>query len=249
MSDPDPNQAKSLVSSVLGKLAQGPAETQDPPPEAPAPEEEVDPAALAEPLIDLYFELEDPNERDALLERLAGIKAPVVDEFFTAVLEDDEDDYTRAEAAAFLAKRGDPRGVEILEADLAEAAEPFLVENAIKTLTAIRGEGFYDPLVALWQDPQTPSDVREQAMWALESIAPERALADFQRRIESMTTVADVDDDELEAIILAFVRHEHAPAAAALQTLAQRLAQAPGDPEIIEDLIGTVEEGRRLLGP
>jgi hypothetical protein len=202
---------------------------------------------LAQELIEVYFDLEEPAERDALFDRLVALRSPVVDEFLAAMMDEDEDDYVRAAAAAELARRGSPAAVARLEADLADPEEPFFFDNALQTLVAVRGPAFYDTLRALWHDAERDDAERRQAMLGLEAADLARALGDFVMFVEAQHDVSDLPDDQLEVAIAAFVRHEHRAALPALRGLAERISKAEIDPDVRQDLSELVREGIDLL--
>src|SRR5688500_6101154 len=137
MSDDKPAGARSLVSSVLQKLDSAPAPESEAAPDPPP----ADPAEEARELIDVYFELESPSERDALFDRLVALDTPVVTEFLGAMFVSDEDEYVRAAAAAELARRGNAEAIASLEADLADPEEQFFFEHAVQVLSEFRGVG------------------------------------------------------------------------------------------------------------
>jgi hypothetical protein len=203
--------------------------------------------AEAATLIDLYFELEDSTERDVLFDQIVALSQPVVTEFLRTMMEHDEDDYVRAAAAAELARRGSPEGLAALEADLAEPEELYFFEHAVQVLSELKGPAFYDTIEALWRDPERDADLRREAMVGMEISDPARAMADFLGLIDSVTDVSHMPDDQIEVAMLAFVRHEHVAALAALQGLRQRIAATEMDADERAELVAFVQEGIDLL--
>lgn len=235
---------KSLVDAALA----GPSAAPQPeaaPAELPASPEEAEADTIT--LIEVYFDTEEPAERDALLEELCRIKLPVVTEFFKAVLVEDEDDYVRATVAAELARRGEKEGLEAIEADLEDPEEPFFFENALKTLCEIRGVGFYDTLKSMWQDPECDGDKRRDVMLGMEMLDLNRALTDFVGMIEATVDIDTMQDDQIEVAMMAFLRHNYREALPALQGLKSRILQAALDPEEQQELAEFVQEGIDLL--
>jgi len=250
-------EAKALVSSVLSKLgmtqadaaAQVEAAAADESPAAPdsdGPDEAIN-EEETEALIDLYFDLEEPDERDALLEQLIANPLPVVTEFFKVMLHEDEDDYMRALAAAALARRHVPEGIEALEADLEDPDEPFFFENAVKALCEVRGVNFYETLHAMWIDADCDGDRRREVMLGMESLDLDRALRDFVGLVEATTDIDTMLDDQIEVAMMAFVRHDYKEALPALRSLHQRVLAAPIDPEERQELGEFIAEGVTLL--
>jgi HEAT repeat protein len=243
----DKADARALVSSVLSQV------TAASPKGAPGGEPAPTAAAAAggdqdaAELIDVYFELEQPAERDALFDRLVQIPSPLVTEFLRTMLGEDEDEYVRAAAAAELARRGVAEGYAALEQDLDDPEEPFFFEHAIRVLSEVRGTGFYETLAAIWRDPQRDGDQRREAMLGMEHLDLERALGDFLQLVEASTDIEAMPDDQLEVAIMAFVRHDFEPALPALVGLSERVAAAALDPSDAAELRAFIQEGIDLL--
>lgn len=252
---------KSLVSAALAAgtpAAAGdtPARDDSPPPPgataaasgAPATGESSDPGADAEAaeLIAVYFELEEPVERDALFNRISGNPSPLVTDFLRAMMHEDEDEYVRAAAAAELARRGVAEGFAALEADLEEPEELYFFEHSMQTLSELKGLAFYETAAAIWKNSERDADERREAMIGMETSDPTRALADFQAFIEA-TDIQAMADDQIEVAMLAFVRHGYHQASEALAGLRQRIAAAPLDADERAELEGFVQEGIDLL--
>ncbi len=144
--------AKSLVSSILAgttskpDVTPDPAETKAPTAETETSEPTADDAtedssagdepddlsgddAEATDLINVYFELEEPQERDAAFDLIVALHSPIVENFLRAVMQEDEDEYVRAAAAAALTRRGDVEAVAVLAADLDDPEEPYFFEH------------------------------------------------------------------------------------------------------------------------
>ncbi|MBI5509122.1 MAG: HEAT repeat domain-containing protein [Deltaproteobacteria bacterium] len=245
MSDtPAKGGAKALVSDIL---AATPAAATTPAAPAPVAAPPVDPDSEAKDLIEVYFDLEEPDERDVLFDQLCRLDTPVVTEFLRTMLSHDEDDYVRAEAACELCRRGDADGIAALEADLADPEEPYFFERAVQALAEIRGPAFYDTAAALWRDPERDAEERREAMLGMETADPARAVLDFVRFVDSITDIATMPDDQVEVAMLAFVRHAHRDAEPALEALKARIAKASMDEEERLELVAFVQEGLDLL--
>ena len=248
---------KSLVSSILAATpspAGGEGEQNTLPnpasdaAQALAAPPVVDPETEARELIAVYFELEEPTERDVLFEKLIALDVPAVADFLRAMMEEDDDEFVRAAATSELARRGVPEAISALEADLTEPAEFFFFANAVETLADIRGPGFYDTLAAIFRDPARDADERRQAMLGMESVDTPRALADFVTFVAEQHDLAAMSDDQVEVAMLAFARHNYQEARPALVALHARIAVASDlDSDSREELVGFVQEGIDLL--
>ncbi len=273
MSEGNKRDAKSLISAALGGApAGGPALPDDSPlaqeahgaglsammaeamaqsaaavAEAAAQPSAADVEREAAELIEVYFELEEPAERDVVFDKLSDLRLPVVDDFFRAMMEADEDEYVRAAAAAELARRGDADAQRLLEADLEDPEEPFFFTHALQTLAEVRGKPFYETLLGLWKNPERDADERREAMLGLEAADAERALGEFVRFVEAQTDVVGMPDDQIEVAMMAFVRHQYTAARRPLEALRSRIAAAGIDPEERQELVEFVTEGIDLL--
>jgi len=239
--------AADLVDQALEGAAPSPEEPAAPAADDSNAEAEAEAEAEASELIEVYFELEEPTERDALFDQLIAIEAPVVTEFLRVMMLEDEDEYVRAAAAAELARRGVAEAIEILTGDLEDPEEPFFFEQAVQVLAEVLGTEFYGTLVTLWQDPNRDADQRREAMLGLETIDAERALTDFISFIETIENIDTMADDQVEVAMMAFARHEHAAAKPALEKLRERVLAATIDADERTELAGFLAEGLSLL--
>lgn len=198
-------------------------------------------------LIELYFGLDDPLERDACFDELAALPLPVVTDFFRAMHNDDEDEYVRMNAAAELARRGDPQGRAALKAELTDPTHVDLFSQALSTLSELDGEPFYERLMEIWQGRALDADLNLEVLAAMESLAPERALADFARTLEDIQSPEGFRDDEFEVMILAFVRAGYREAEANLTRLSERAAGFDLPDEDRRELLEFIDEGLALV--
>ena len=238
--------AAELVDQALGATAPAPAPANGAAPDHGA-RAEAEAEAEAASLIDVYFELEEPAERDALFEQLVAIDVDLVTEFLRVMMLEDEDEYVRAAAAAELARRGVAEAIELLTSDLEDPEEPYFFENAVQVLAEVLGAEFYPTLTTLWQDPNRDADQRREAMLGLETIDPERALADFVTFVGGIQEIATMPDDQVEVAMMAFARHGHAAARPALEELRARVLAADIDADEKSELAGFLAEGISLL--
>ena len=200
-----------------------------------------------EELIEVYFSLEEPTERDVVFDRIVALHSPLVPDFLFAMMEEDEDEYVRASAAAELAKLHKPEAIAFLEADLAEPEDLFFFENALHALGDVRGPAFYDTAKSLWQDKERDADERRAAMLCMETVDTPRAMADFVLFVESQTDIRHLEDDLLELAMIAFVRQGHRAAHSSLKALRERIANATMDLDEQNELCELVQEGMDLL--
>lgn len=198
-------------------------------------------------LIEIYFEIEKPEERDVVFDRISAVHAPIVDEFLRVMMQEDEDEYMRSAAAGELARRGDAIAVQLIESDLEEPDDIYFFEHAVEVLGALRGAPFYDTLQAIWHDSERDADQRRAAMVGMEAVDAPRALADMRRFIDAMVDVETLADDQLEVAMAAFARHAYTEATTPLRALHDRILASPLDDEEKQELAGLVAEGLALL--
>ncbi len=198
-------------------------------------------------LIEVYFELEEPEERDALVDQLSALDCEVARRFLKTMMETDEDEIVRATAAAVLALRGDPDAIARLEADVSDPEDLYFFTHAVQALVELRGAAFYDTLKTIWRDPERDGDERREAMLGMETCDRARALADFLEFVAGLNDFEVMPDDELEVALLAFVRAEHKAALPALRALAERIAKSALAADERQELTSFVEEGIALL--
>lgn len=261
MASGDRRDARSLVNDLLKSgpapdpaIDKNTADSTSAAPElsegagvAAGPHEGTREDAEAIDLINVYFELEEPEERDVCFDELVALRSPLVQDFLRAVMEQDKDEYLRAAAAGELARRGDPSAAATLSADLEDPEDPFFFEHAVQVLAEIGGAAFYDRLAQIWRDPERDSEQRCTAMLGMETADTDRALADFVTMIRDIDDIAAMQDDQVEAAITAFVRHDHGEAVAGLVALRGRIQAAELDAEDRRELVGLVQEGIDLL--
>lgn len=213
--------------------------------------DETDQTAVdARALIELYFEVEGDDERDVVIDKLTALDHPLVTEFFRAASEEDDDELVRVRALVALTIRGDATASQRLDALIAEPDDLLAFDVALASLARLRGPTFYETLRTIWRDDDRGADEKRSAMVAMEQLDAQRALSDFSSAIASFGDAASLPDDQLEVIILAFVRHEHAGARPELEMLLERLraSSATIDPEERDEMLGMVQEGIDLLG-
>ncbi|MBN1962132.1 MAG: HEAT repeat domain-containing protein [Deltaproteobacteria bacterium] len=207
-----------------------------------------DPDTLASDLIEVYFQSEEPEERDLIFDRLLTIDSPIVNEFLRAMMLEDEDDFMRSTAAVALAQNGDADAIAKLEEDLVSAEDSVFFANAIDGLSVVKGPEFYDTLKQMWQDPSRDADMQRQAMFGMDKVDSLKALDDFVTFINQIQDLNLLAEDQLEVAIMIFTRHEYKPGLQTLQVLHQRIDKAPElDDYAREGLLELVQEGINLL--
>lgn len=198
-------------------------------------------------LIELYFGLDDPLERDACFEELVALTLPVVTDFFRAMHNDDEDEYVRMNAAAELARRGDRQGRAALTAELDDPTHIDLFSQALATLSELDGEPFYERLMEIWRSRALDADLNLEVLAAMESLAPDRVLADFARILDDIQSPESFRDDEFEVMVLAFVRAGYQDAEVHLARLSERAAGFDLPAEDRRELLEFIDEGLALV--
>jgi hypothetical protein len=247
MTDDKPKTANDLVNEVLAK-----------PPGAPVPESLGGSSELAsaeatvldvaaEELVELYFVLEEPGERDNVFDRLMDIQSPVVMQFLTSMMQNDEDEFMRVCAAAELARRGNDAGVNALEKELREPSDSQIFAMAVDVLIELRGAGVYDLLQAIWSNPSYDNDERVEAMLGMEDANPPRAMDDFVKYIESIRDMRTVSEDQLETVLAAFARSGHMAAKPALEALRERVLKGDMEEDERANIVGMIKEGLELI--
>lgn len=250
MSDDEPkSSARSLVNSILKKAA--PDSEGAPPTEAQKSAEEeqaLSPEDIAT-LISIYFDLEEPEERDEAFAQISQCNSPLALDFLGNMLSADHDPYLRSAAAARLARLGHPEAVALLGEDLNDPEEPFFFEQAALALGEIIGPPFFDTLRAIWADPQRDPEDRRAAMLAMETLDSRLACEESLGFLQGLSPAPDLPEEEIEAAVLLFARHDFTEATGELQRL-QDLAEAAADtPEARGTTRAFFEEAQNLLSP
>ena len=199
-------------------------------------------------LIEVYFTLEEPAERDVAFDTLAAVKTDTTSDFFVAMMVHDEDAFMRRAAAAELARRGHPEALESLQEDLAPSSDPLAFEHALETLAEIEAANFIPVVAAIWKDGSRNSLQRRVAMSIFEVLDAPKALKAFAAFVQSIVDVKNFPDDILEQAMAAFGRHDYGAAAPVLKGLQVRMAQALWEDEAEkQEAIAFVGEGLALL--
>ena len=234
--DPKDSQLKSLISGALNPAKQ----------EAAAPNAATEtPSDQASTLIDVYFELDEPIERDALLDQLLAIKTDEVSRFLEEMAYQDEDPFLRSCAAAELCKRGQMSFVSILEADFGDPNNAELFAQAASALTDLKGADFYPDLEAAWKSKERDPAQREEALLAMEQVDPQKTLSLVAAWLTSLKSPGVLDDELIEQAALLFARHDYAEAKRVFSHLQSVSGQL--EPTARSDFEGLLEEAQSLL--
>ena len=198
--------------------------------------------------IELFFEVDDPIERDLLVEQLSANPSGHAREFFRSAMIQDPDPYIQSQAAEALLRRGDPEATRFFYDVLADPEDLPLLNHAIQLLSHVQGESFFDVLVSLWQDEERSLEEHREALHGLEALAPERALELFGEYVRSVPNAHQLADDELALMLVIFVRHEYSQIIPDLQALLERITATPDiAPEDIELIVEEIESAIELL--
>lgn len=211
---------------------------------------DFDPSHLdAEALIELYFELEEEAEREIVLDKLEALDLPMVTEFWRAASHEDDDELVRVRALAVLARRGDTDALDGLRAVIEDPEDPICFEEALHALAAREGAAYFPMLESIWHDDSRSPDERRSAMTVMETVDAQRTLALFDAFIAGLGDAQAFPDDQVEIVLMAYVRLEHVAAVPLLEALLGRLGATSKDmdEEERDELLGMVQEGIDLL--
>lgn len=173
----------------------------------------------------LWPELEEPLERDALIDQLAAARWPDDEAFFLALLAHDQDLAVRHAAALALAQRSHAAGPAWLVAGLQDDDEGRFNAAAF-ALVGLEGEAAYLRLSEVWRDPARDRGIRRQALCQMEAASLPRALADITAQL-APATADSMDEAELEAALWALAHNHHMEARPALERLRSHFAGIP----------------------
>lgn len=203
----------------------------------------------AEALIELYFELDQEDEREVVLEKLETIELPMVAEFWRAAAHEDDDELVQVRALAWLAKRGDAEALAALKLTIEDPDDLIVFEEALAAVATVQGEAFFPELEAMWRDDTRDADERRAAMTVMETIDLPKTLGLFDAFIAGLGDASAFPDDQVEVIFLAYLRAEHTAALPVLEAMLTRLEQSSQgmDEDERDELLGMVREGIDLL--
>ena len=174
-------------------------------------------------LIDLYFEAEEPSERDLVFAQLCTHEGPQVDGFLSALLAHDDDVFLRLTAASQLVGRGYAPARQVLLDTLFAAGDDEVFEEAVDALVRACGAEAFDELAPLAADAERDLSERLAAMVGMERADGPRAAAAFLADVAKLPGAEPLDAALLEGMLGCFVREQTAEALPALQALLARL--------------------------
>lgn len=203
----------------------------------------------AEALIELYFELDDEEQRNVVLEKLEAVDSPMVRDFWRAAAHEDDDELVQVRALAALAKHGDADALNGLMLTIEDPEDLIVFDVALQAVAAIQGPAFFPTLEAIWRDEARDSDERRSAMNVMEAIDVDRTMALFDAFIAGLGDVTTFPDDQVEVVLLAYLRADHTAALPLLEAMLARLAESSKamDEDERDELLGMVREGIDLL--
>ena len=202
-------------------------------------------------LIELYFQLVDPLEREALLEKIAADDTPVGDAFLQAVMERDADANQRLQATVALAQRGDTEAQARLWQNLDVAVDAYVLHASMMALAEMGGLGLYPQFHAMWHDALRPTTVRRAALMAVEYLDAPATLAHVCDWLDTLVSndagLDTLADDIVEQALAALCRHNHAAAVPHIEALCQRLAPLAEADDGAYDILGMCRESIALI--
>lgn len=211
---------------------------------------ETEPTDLdAQALIELYFEIDDEDERELVLAKLETMDLPMVTEFWRAAAVEDDDELVQVRALAVLARRGDKEASDALRAVVEDPDDIVVFEEALRGMSTLEGPAYFTTLERIWRSDTRTTDERRAAMLVMESIDAPRTLQLYHAFIDSLGDAEHFPDDQVEVIILAFVRYEDRDAVSLLEALLARLTTSSQgmDEDERHELLGMVREGIDLV--
>lgn len=203
-------------------------------------------------LIDLFFDTEDPEERDVLCDALALRADKTALSFFVAMLEQDEDPYLQVAAAAALlphsayeaAARAHLLGV------LAQGADEVLFEEALAALLLTPSAELYDALQALGADEGRDLFERRLARVAMEQLDAARTVQAARALLRDEQAFMREPLDLAALALAALVRSGTQEDAATIDVAAHKLPQLMGpglDADDLSALQDLFEEAQAVI--
>jgi hypothetical protein len=242
------NSVRALINKAMRNKSESSGASDDAG-DAPAPliANETDVRAL----IDVFFDAEHISERIAAIEALCGCSLPIAVEFLRSVTEQDNDAPVRLAAASALAQQGDVSGTAFLAAQLVDPEDESAVEVAMRGLVAgAPAADAFKYLLNIWRSGEHDPEVRRWAMLGMEGVDASVTVHTFCDQLTHHVTMRDfdaLDVEDLESMILAFVRHPTPTALPVLRALADDLSQLEESTAHEQDLSRVLQEGLELL--
>lgn len=180
-------------------------------------------------LCELFFESEEPDERDALFDLLSHREDSVSLAFTAAVMQQDDDPYLRVAAARARLNQGQDRDQawDCLRATMQDASDEVLFEEALEALVASDGPRIYDDLFAITLNADCDTTQRRLACVGMERANAPLALKDLRQKLSDVQIWRTWPHDVLAHGVAVLVRSA-APEDEAL--LARLISLLPGQP-------------------
>ena len=161
--------------------------------DTPRSQEDLD--CEASQLVQVYFTLEAPAERDALLDRIALLGSPLVVDFLRAMITQDEDEYVNApprlpSSPSVACQRASRCSRRASRMPRSRSSSRTRCAHSVRWRSGVLRHGPQD----LGKTSERDAEERREAMLALETADAPRAMADFQRFVADQTDIAALAD-------------------------------------------------------
>jgi len=203
----------------------------------------------SEALTELFFDCEQPDERDAIFEILAGRTDATSRAFLEAVMGHDEDPFMQAQAAHALLAQGMEAARAHLLQILHEGGDELLFEEALVALVQVDGPGLFGVLEAIARDEQRDLSERRLAMVGMDQADAEASLSTCRQLLRAGDALRGLPLDLLSFAVGALVRSGTPEDRQLLDAAVAQLPPAAGwpDPDDREAVLDVLAEGQALM--
>jgi hypothetical protein len=199
-------------------------------------------------LVAVYFESEEPEERDAIFARIASDPDEAATTFLAAMMAHDEDPYLRVAAAGQLLLRGLPQAYSYLLDLLQNAPDDMLFEQALDSLLVQPDANLYAVLAAVFSDDQRDVAERHLAMLGMEHCDLAASLALFRTALTASNAATALPLELLCAALAALVRSATDEDEAAMMAFDRHIQTVPlPDPDDRAGLLDLCAESVALM--
>lgn len=201
-------------------------------------------------LVELFFDCEEPEERDALFDVVAARGDGPSHAFLAAVMAQDDDPYLRVAAARALLVHDVEGAREYLFTQLQRSSDELLFEDALTALLERPGPGLFEMLIPLAADDQRDIAERRLVQVALAQLDESRALKACRALLSSPQEAAKQPLDVLSVKLSLLVRSGTAEDAAIVDAAIEELLRTaePGpSSDDSEALLDAFVEARALM--
>jgi len=203
----------------------------------------------SEALTELYFDCEQPDERDVIFEVLAGRTDATSMAFLQAVMGHDDDPFMRAQAAQALMGQGGQEARAHLLQILHEGGDELLFEEAMAALLEVDGPSLFGPLQAIVADEARDLSERRLAMVGMDQADPEASLAECRQLLGQKDVVRQLPLDLLSFAVAAVVRSGKPEDKELLEAAVAQLPLTGWvDADDREAVLEVLAEGQGLMG-